>query len=40
MGHRGLGKVTARAVVAQRHLPFPQGTNLPRNTAAGKTTLS
>lgn len=34
-----LGKVTAREEMPQRNLPFPQGTNLPRNTTAGKTTL-
>lgn len=34
-----LRKVTAREAMPQRDLPFPQGTNLPRNTTAGKTTL-
>lgn len=34
-----LGKVTAREEMPRRNLPFLQGTNLPRNTTAGKTTL-
>lgn len=34
-----LRKVTAREAMPRRNLPFLQGTNLPRNTTAGKTTL-
>lgn len=34
-----LGKVTPREEMPRHHLPFLQGTNLPRNTTAGKPTL-